>query len=166
MDARRWSVAAVSVVLVVAALGRPARVGAKADPNGDPHKAAAPREATVQFAQPQPQTPDPAPVGASVTHLLVPDDVTIAKGGTVNFIVNGGGHGIAIHEVSNKTTRADIAEDFCDGLTNETGDFVGDRRNRAAVCNGVVVTPVTINGVTFNVTGTNNLQYRIMDGKG
>src|SRR5207237_6377036 len=77
------------------------------------------QNATVHFGQHQPQTPDPAPVGAAVTHFLFPDDVTIAKGGTVTFVVNGGGHGIAIHEVSKKTTRADIAEDLCDGATPE-----------------------------------------------
>jgi plastocyanin len=72
-------------------------------------KVAAVHDATVHFGQHQPQTPDPAPVGASTTHFLFPEDVTIAKGGTVTFVVNGGGHGIAIHEVNKKTTREDIA---------------------------------------------------------
>ena len=33
-------------------------------------------------------------------HVVVPDEVTIAKGGTVTFMVNGGGHGVAIYPVS------------------------------------------------------------------
>jgi len=66
-------------------------------------QAAAVQDATVQFAQPQPQA------GGAPTHFLLPNDVAIKKGGTVTFIVNGGGHGIAIHQVSKNTTRADIA---------------------------------------------------------
>lgn len=91
----------------------------------------------------------------------MPDDVAISKGGTVNFVVNGGGHGIAIHAVSKKTTRADIAEDLCQGGTDEA-----DRAGRAVVCNGTVVTPATIDGVSVLVTGTQNLDYTITDGKG
>jgi hypothetical protein len=121
----------------------------------------APLTATVHFGQPQPQTPAPAPVGAAVTHFLSPDEVTIRKGGTVNFVVNGGGHGIAIHAVSKTTTRADIAEDLCQGGTDEA-----DRAGRAAVCNGIVVSPTTINGIPVNVVGTQNLDYTITDGKG
>ena len=56
-------------------------------------KPVAVQDATVNFGQPQNQTPDPAPVGAAVAHFLMPNDVTIRKGGTVTFVVNGGGHG-------------------------------------------------------------------------
>ena len=119
------------------------------------------QNATVQFGQPQPQTPEPAPPvganGAQVTHFLLPDDVTIHKGGTVTFVVNGGGHGIAIHEVSKNTTRDDIAEDLCDGTTHETAnatdaEAIADRKARSAVCNGTLA--------------TQNLNYDIRDGKG
>ena len=128
------------------------------------------KEWTVNFGQPQPQTPDPAPVGAAVTHFLDPNDLTIVKGDSVNFIVNGGGHGIAIHPVSKKTSRADIAEDLCDGNNNEANDSdpvqrAANRRTRAAVCNGAVVTTATINGTPTVVTGTQNLEYMITDGK-
>jgi len=155
---------AVAVLLVSAAVGTAIRASGK---DGD-DKVAAVQDATVHFGQHQPQTPDPAPVGAAVTHFLFPEEVTINKNGTVNFIVNGGGHGIAIHEVAKKTTRADIAEDLCDGNNNETGagNEITDRRARAAVCNGTVVTPVTINGIAVNVTGTQNLDVQITDGKG
>ena len=47
-------------------------------------------------------------------HVVVPDDVTIAKGETVTFMVNGGGHGLAIYPVSQHTTRADIIDGLCD----------------------------------------------------
>lgn len=71
----------------------------------DDKKPQAPHDATVQFGAPQPQTP---PV-----NVVTPDEVTITKGGTVTWIVNGGGHGISIYKVSNHTTRQDIAEDLC-----------------------------------------------------
>ena len=138
-----------------------AKDGKDGDKDKDKDKAAS--TVTVHFAQPQPQTPDPAPVGAAVTHYLMPNDVTIHKGDLVTFVINGGGHGVAIHEVDRRTTRADIAADLCDGTNNETGNVVVDRRNRAAVCNGTVVTPVVINGVPVNVTGTQNLDYMIHD---
>jgi plastocyanin len=118
------------------------------------------RNAVVHFGQPQPQTPDPAPVGAAVTHFLFPNDVTIQKGGTVTFVVNGGGHGIAIHPVGEHTTRAEIAEDLCAGNTPEDPDPIVDRRNRNAVCNGAIVTGVDA------IVGTQNLNYDITDGKG
>jgi plastocyanin len=71
------------------------------------HAAAVP-DAFVDFGSPQPQ---PAPVQKS--HELVPNEVTINKGGTVTFRVNGGGHGIAIYRVSKKTTRDDITNQLC-----------------------------------------------------
>src|SRR6185295_5112048 len=137
MQARKL-VAALAVLVVGASIGTAVRAK-----DGDKDKVAAVQNATVMFAQPQPQTPDPAPVGAAVTHFLLPDDVTIRKGGTVTFVVNGGGHGIAIHEVDKKTTREDIAAGLCDGNNNETGaaNAAADRRARAAVCNGTIVTP-------------------------
>jgi plastocyanin len=136
------------------------------DKDKDNAKAAAVQDATVNFGQPQNQTPDAAPVGASVTHFLMPNDVTIHKGGTVTFVVNGGGHGIAIHPVSKETTREDIAEDLCDGATPENADPIVDRRSRAAVCNGTAATPATIDGVPVTVIGTQNLDYTITDGNG
>jgi hypothetical protein len=162
MKARRL-VAAVAVLFVSAAVGTAVRAK---DGDKNDLQAAAVQDATVHFGQHQPQTPDPAPVGAAVTHFLFPDDVTIHKNGTVTFVVNGGGHGIAIHAVSKDTTRADIAEDLCDGATPENADPIVDRRNRAAVCNGTVVTNAVIDGTPVSVVGTQNLDYMITDGKG
>jgi hypothetical protein len=99
------------------------------------------QDAIVQFGQPQPQS-TPAPV----THILLPDDVTIRKGGTATFVVNGGGHGIAIYPVSRNTTRAGIAAQLCQG--------------DATVCNATAMDPVT------GIVGSQNLNYRIVDGKG
>jgi plastocyanin len=63
---------------------------------------------TVQFGQPKfPQDPPP------LNRIMVPDEVTVGRGGTVNFEINGGGHAIAIYPVSNSTTRADIEAGLC-----------------------------------------------------
>jgi hypothetical protein len=111
----------------------------------------APRDAVVHFGQPQPQS-----TPAAVANFLAPDDVTIRKGGTVTFVVNGGGHGIAIHPVSKETTREDIAADLCQGGVDEA-----DRLGRSAVCNGTIVTGVG----TPMIIGTQNLNYDITDAK-
>src|SRR5262245_18268075 len=89
-------------------------------------------DAVVQFG---PVHPPPAP---PLPHRLVPDEVTIHKGGTVLFVMNGGGHRVLIYPVSEHTTRADIEEDLCQG--------------GATVCNPGA--------------GTQNLRYLITDGKG
>jgi plastocyanin len=164
MKSLRTSIVAAAVLTALAfpAVGRADDKGKDKDKD---NKVVA-EAIVVHFGQAQPQTPDAAPVGASVTHFLTPNDVTIKKGQAVNFVINGGGHGVAIHAVSKDTTREDIAQDLCDGATAENPDPIVDRRNRAAVCNGTAVTPgVTINGTTVSVTGTQNLDYKITDGK-
>jgi len=68
----------------------------------------APTDAMVQFGQPTfPQ--DAAPLN----HFLLPDEVTIARGGTVTFEVNGLNHDIAIYPVDTMTTRAQIDAGLC-----------------------------------------------------
>lgn len=90
-------------------------------------------DAVVQFGplHPQPLIP--------LNHRLDPDEVTINKGGTVRFVMNGGGHRVLIYPVSKKTVRADIEEDLCQGPG-------------APACTGS--------------TATSTLQYLITDGKG
>jgi len=88
-------------------------------------------DAVMNFGALHPQPPAPA------HHVLVPDEVTINKGGTVLFIVNGGGHRITIYPVSNQTVRADIEEDLC-------GNFPGNCTTAALA----------------------NMQYFITDAKG
>jgi hypothetical protein len=143
--------AAFTVAMAVPAIGR-------ADDKGKGHDNKVVADAVVvHFGQAQPQTPDAAPVGAAVTHFLTPNDVTVKKGQAVNFVVNGGGHGIAIHAVSKNTSREDIARDLCDGQNAELADPIADRRDRASRCNGAVV--------TGTIVGTQNLEYQITDGK-
>ena len=89
-------------------------------------------EAVMNFGNPDHLVPGP------LNHILVPCEVTIFKGGTVTFRMNGPAHGIAIYPVSKHTTREDIAEDLCQG--------------GPASCNGV--------------TATGRLGYTITDGKG
>lgn len=87
--------------LLAAVLGIPLVVAA-AD------KETAPASAMVQFGQPQfPQ--DPAPRN----HFMDPDEVTIVKGGTVTFEINGANHGVAIYPVSLDTTREHIEAGLC-----------------------------------------------------
>ena len=163
MKGRRFITAAV-VVLLSAAVGTAVRASGKDGDKDKNPQAAAVQDATVHFGAHQPQVNDPV-AGAAVTHFLDPDEVSVHKGGSVTFVVNGGGHGIVIHPVSKDTTRNDIAADLCDGTNNETADRVADRKNRNLVCNGAVVTTVTINGALVNVAGTQNLDYMITDGK-
>jgi plastocyanin len=93
-----------------------------------------PSDVTVQFGQNQfPQ--DPAPLN----HFLDPDEVTISKGGTVTFEINGANHGIAIYPVSPGTARVDIEAGLC--------------RPDPSVCSP-------------QGTTTSNLQYFIVDGDG
>ena len=56
---------------------------------------------------------DPVALAGDANHVVVPEDATIRKGGTVTFVVNGGGHGLAIHPVSKDTTREDITAQLC-----------------------------------------------------
>jgi plastocyanin len=87
--------------------------------------------AVVQFAQLVTPAPAAGSLAGALTHFLFPDDVTIRQGGTVTFVVNNGGHGIAIYPVSKKTTRDDIAEDLCQG---PPGTAESDRAARFTVC--------------------------------
>jgi plastocyanin len=70
-----------------------------------PQQPAAAHDAVVDFGAPQPQVP---PV-----NTVTPEEVTITKGGTVTWLVNGGGHGIGIYKVSKDTTRDDIIQGLC-----------------------------------------------------
>jgi hypothetical protein len=83
----------------------------------DKDKNKAPQDVIVNFG-------DPVIFAGAPNQVLVPDDTTIRKGGTVTFIVNGGGHGIAIYPVSKNTTREDITAQLCahDPVTNACVD--------------------------------------------
>jgi hypothetical protein len=53
-------------------------------------------------------------------HRLTPEEVTILKGGQVAFQIHGGGHAMAIYEVSKDTTRDQIGQFLCPGLDPAT----------------------------------------------
>jgi plastocyanin len=88
-----------------------------ADKGKDDDKNKAPQDAIVNFG-------DPVTLAGAGNQVLVPDDTTISKGGTITFVVNGGGHGIAIYPVSKNTTREDITQQLCmhDPVTNACVD--------------------------------------------
>jgi hypothetical protein len=56
---------------------------------------------------------DPVVFAGAANQVVVPGDATIRKGGTVTFVVNGPGHGIAIYPVSTNTIREDITAQLC-----------------------------------------------------
>jgi plastocyanin len=122
----------VGVVLALGAAVQTSGPAAGSDQESN-HEQAVP-DAFVNFGSPQPQ-----PTPAQKANELVPNEVTINKGGTVTFRVNGGNHGIAIYPVSKDTTRDDITSQLC------THD----------VATGLCGTP------TFA-----NLEHQIVDGKG
>ena len=94
----------------------------------------APSEVTVQFGQNSfPQAPQP------LNHFMDPDEVTIVKGGTVTFELNGNNHGVAIYPVGAGTTREDIEAGLC--------------QPDPATCNP-------------QQTTTSDLEYFVMDGYG
>jgi hypothetical protein len=54
-------------------------------------------------------------------HKLVPEETTIRWGGEVTFHVHGGGHAIAIYNVSRRTTRQDIGAILCEHSSIDPG---------------------------------------------
>jgi plastocyanin len=87
-------------VILVAGLAFPAKVWTRLG--------GVQRDTVMQFGAPPSQP-------AATPNVLMPEEVTIGKGETVTFVVNGGGHGIGIYPVSADTRRADIEEDLCQG---------------------------------------------------
>ena len=87
------------------------------DKDKDKDKNKAPQDVLVNFG-------DPVTFAGAANQVLVPNDTTVRKGGTVTFVVNGGGHGIAIYPVSKHTTREDITAQLCahDPVTNACVD--------------------------------------------
>jgi hypothetical protein len=62
----------------------------------------------------------PADPCSYLLHRLIPDEVTVSKGGQVTFQVHGGGHGMAIYEVSKRTNREDLGQFLCPGVDPAT----------------------------------------------
>lgn len=57
----------------------------------------------------------PADPCSYLLHHLTPEEVTVTKDGEVTFQIHGGGHGLAIYEVSKNTTRDRIGQFLCSG---------------------------------------------------
>jgi len=88
---------------------------------------------------------DPASLAGTANQVVLPDEVTIRKGDTVTFVVNGGGHGIGIYPVSKDTTRDEITAQLCphDAVTNACNDPTfanGDHRINDGKDNLIIVT--------------------------
>ena len=97
--------------------------------------------------------PPPVPGGpgdpcAYKIHVLIPDEVSVAKGGEVSFQIHGGGHGFAIYEVSKETDRASIGPQLCNGPDPATIPVPGTGH----ICNGSAANA--------------NLQHIVSDAKG
>jgi plastocyanin len=127
MKSRRAIAVAAAVLTCAVGLGRAAGSDDK-DKDKGKNKPPAVQDAVVQFGT--------LATGAA-GHILDPDEVTIVKGGTVTWMVNGGGHGIGIYRVDRHTTRADISDDLCQPgstctanderiITDHKGDIVAD----------------------------------------
>jgi len=52
---------------------------------------------------------------AYLLHHLTPEETTVTRNGEVTFQIHGGGHGLAIYEVSKDTTRNEIGQFLCPG---------------------------------------------------
>jgi plastocyanin len=117
MKGRHLLTAAVAL-FVAAAIGTTVR--AKND-DKDKNKNA-PQEVVVDFGV--------AGQAGANNHFLVPDEASVAKGGSIVFRVNGGGHGVSIYKISRNTTRDDIInaagspEGLCPIRTNCPADFI------------------------------------------
>jgi hypothetical protein len=84
-------------------------------------------------------------------HHLTPEEVTIFKDGQVTFQIHGGGHAMAIYEVSKDTTRDQLGQFLCAGV--DPGTLTDPNSH---VCNGT--TPAG--------AANANAQHNIADGKG
>ena len=88
------------------------------------------QDAVVDFGAAHPQPASPG------HHILAPEEVTIFKGGTVTFVMNGTGHGLAIYPVSKNTTREHIAEDLCQGGPAQCNTTTQTARRQYLVTDG------------------------------
>src|SRR3954467_7502244 len=109
-------------------------------------KAPAPSEITVGFGVLPPTTaiipgdPNCAPAAPAIggptdpcsfrLHHLTPEESTLAKGGELTLVVNGGGHAPAIYKVSKDTTRFDLGQFLCAG---DDPEHIDDPAHHACV---------------------------------
>lgn len=115
---------ALHLIVAVTFVSVPATALAQLEAN---HRQHAPREAAVDFGIFPPTTSlgtgcattgigGPADPCSYKLHVLTPDESTIRRGGEVTFQFHGGGHAIAIYEVSRNTSRRDVGRFLCPGI--------------------------------------------------
>jgi hypothetical protein len=123
-----------SLVVVCAVAALPATGWAQKGRDAQEHRHGppAPQEAAVDFGvlPTGPLGPPPCLQSGAIggpadpcsylIHHLTPEETTIGKGGEVTFQFHGGGHGIAIYEVSRNTTRKDLGQFLCAGVDPAT----------------------------------------------
>ena len=107
-----------------------------------------PLNVVVNFGDPDFSVVPPA------NHVLIPDDAAVGKDGTVTYVVNGGGHGIALYPVSDNTTRDEITSQLCAHVAGACGD--------PAFANGDVTIRDGKNDVII-MSGTNPPFFRLDD---
>jgi hypothetical protein len=175
------SLVPVAIVAVVAAVAVGAVPAVSFAQHGDlTHQQAAVPNAAVGFGVlataplgPAPCLQANVPNGATIggpgdpcaykIHHLTPEEVTILKGGQVTFQINGGGHAMAIYEVSKDTTRDGIGHFLCPGTDPATiadptlhkcgplGDIIGNAAKEHLIGDGrgnvVIVASPNVTGV-------------------
>jgi len=94
-------------IVVIAVMAALTVVGRADDKDKDKNKAAT--DAFVQFGELVTPAPAAGSLAGTLTHFLLPDDVTIRQGGTVTFVINGGGHGVRSGGKDSKKDMAKIA---------------------------------------------------------
>jgi hypothetical protein len=115
--------------------------------------------ATVALGPPpclQPTVPPapPAAIGGPTDpcsyalHHLTPEEVTIRKGGQVTFQIHGGGHAMAIYQVSKDTTRNELGQFLCAGTDPAT---IPTTIPLSHVCNGTTPAGVANADAAHNI---------------
>ena len=125
----------------------------------------APLEITVQFAMAQPQPPQAGTPGTpdnSSTHFLTPDDATIRKGARSPSSSTAADTGLRF--IRSARTRLVKTSPRISARVGRTRP-IAEAATRC-VMRTIVNLPVDVNGVPTVITGTDNLNYTITDGKG
>ena len=81
-------------------------------------------------------------------HHLTPEEVTIRKGGQVTFQIHGGGHAMAIYQVSKDTTRNELGQFLCAGTDPAT---IPTTIPLSHVCNGTTPAGVANAAAAHNI---------------
>ena len=155
---------AFHLLIAAAILAAPVSATAQLRDNDHRHRPQAPREAAVDFGI-LPLAPlgspdsgcaqtgvgGPADPCAYKLHVLLPDETTVREKGEVIFQIHGGGHAMAIYEVSRNTSRNDIGRFLCPGPDPATIPFPSQQ---------------PCNGPTPAGAANANAEHIVLDGRG